>query len=105
MGKSDSTGMAETSLLRLSPIGVSSLLTPLLSRVINHYSLNEGHRLDFVFLMGFKPGGRQALMSFSVLDSSLILFLVGFIVECWSFQNISSEHPRVTVGETSIFHG
>lgn len=26
-----------------------------LPRVINHYGLNEGHRLGFVFLLGFKP--------------------------------------------------
>lgn len=44
-------------------------------------------------------------VSFFVLESFLILFLVGFTVECWSFRNLSPKHLRFSVGEMSKFHG
>lgn len=77
-----------------------------LPRVINHYSLNEGHRLGFCVSSGIQAW-REAgsSVSFFVLESSLSPCLVGFIVECWSFQNNSPKHPQFGAEETSIFHG
>lgn len=99
MGDSDPAGMVATSLLRLSPIGVSSLFTPLSSQGDKSLQFKLRSQAWLCVSSGIQAWKTACSpVSFFALESSLILLLVGFIVECWSCQNHLPQAPSIQCG-------